>query len=246
MKRIFVAFLFVGLCNAPLFAAADDNCANGDYDYINQIYALCSTHAYNIGLDKNPTAAQRDAMNTVIALKTTVITQQLYKQYEQMESMLNRFKTQLEKAVYKTDFEIAAGGGGSDDDSGDDGESTAVVKLDLQNCSRASSDSDAVDCYRDNLAEIDAAYNENKNKSTRAMRNALEEQMERMFKLKIGNKTCEKPNDNDCKDYMNIGNNKKFEACLNEAYNCVRTLSGLLPKQQNAIYLPLNGLAQGQ
>ena len=245
MKRIFVAFLFVGLCNAPVFAA-DDSCADPDNDYINQAYALCSTHAYNIGLTENPTAAQRDAMNTVIALKTTVITQQLYKQYEQMESMLNRFKTQLEKAVYKTDFEIAAGGGGSDDDSGDDGESTAVVKLDLQNCSRASSDSDAVDCYRDNLAEIDAAYNENKNKSTRAMRNALEEQMERMFRLKIGNKTCEKPNDNDCKDHKNIGNNKKFEACLNEAYICVRTLSGLLPKQQNAIYLPLGGLTQGQ
>ena len=242
MKRIFVAFLFVGLCNAPVFAAADDNCANGDYDYINQIYALCSTHAYNIGLDKNPTAAQRDAMNTVIALKTTVITQQLYKQYEQMESMLNRFKTQLEKAVYKTDFEIAAGGGGSDDDSGDDGESTAVVKLDLQNCSREASDQDTVVCYRKNLDEIESAFNENNKKSTRKMRDELKNQMVAIYGLKINGKEklC---GNNDCK---NIGNNKNFVGCLDKAYNCVRILGGQIPKQQNAIYLPLGGLTQGQ
>lgn len=239
MKRIFVAFLFVGLCNAPLFAV-DDGCASPDNDYINQAYALCSTHAYNIGYGQNPSGAEREAMNTIIALKTTVITQQLYKQYEQMESMLNRFKTQLKKAVYKTDFEVAAGGGG-DDDSGDDVASNAVVQLDLQNCSRVATDQDAVDCYQNNLAEIDGAYQGNKNKSTRKMRDELEKLIGEVGNLMVGKEKCTQIQN--CKS---IGNNKRFDECLNSAYNCVRELRGKLPKEQNGIYLPLGGLVQGR
>ena len=86
-------------------AYADNGCENDDNDAIVAELALCSTHAYNIGATENPTGADKELMRDVIAMKTTLITQQMYRQYEQMESMLRRLKTQLEKAVLTTGLE---------------------------------------------------------------------------------------------------------------------------------------------
>ena len=98
VKNILVSFSVLALLVMPV-VAAENGCDNDDNDMIVAELALCSTHAYNIGNTKNPSGADKGLMRDVIAMKTTVITQQMYKQYEQMESMLQRLKTQLEKAV---------------------------------------------------------------------------------------------------------------------------------------------------
>ena len=81
--------------------------------YINPIYAICDTHMYNIGETENTTdSSLRDNMKEIVALKTTVISQQMYKQYEYLSATIRRIKTQLEKAV--TTANLAAAGAKSD------------------------------------------------------------------------------------------------------------------------------------
>jgi len=96
-----------------------DGCDDESNDRITPELALCSVHAYNIGEETNPDGTNRQLMKDVVALKTTVITQQMNKQYEYMEAMIRRFKTQLEKAVLTTKLQAAgATSASSDADSG--------------------------------------------------------------------------------------------------------------------------------
>lgn len=88
-------------------SSGGDGCDNDANDRIAPELALCSAHAYNIGLSENPSGADKQLMKEIIALKTTVIAQQMNKQYEYMDSMIRRFKTQLEKAVLTTKMQAA-------------------------------------------------------------------------------------------------------------------------------------------
>ncbi|MBR5354899.1 MAG: hypothetical protein IK122_02125 [Alphaproteobacteria bacterium] len=74
-----------------------------DCPYINPIYAICDTHQYNAGFDaestKNLESETIENIKEIIGLKTTVVSQQMYKQYEYLNATLRRLKTQLEKAA---------------------------------------------------------------------------------------------------------------------------------------------------
>ena len=95
------------------FAATDTSCENED-NVVNPTLALCSVHAYNVGATENlPEGGDKEMMKEVIAMKTTVITQQMFKQHEYLESMMKRFKTQLEKAVLTTKLQAAGASDGS-------------------------------------------------------------------------------------------------------------------------------------
>lgn len=121
-RRLLIAMLIACvICSMPAFSA-DNGCDNPDNDMISAELALCSTHAYNIGVTQNPTGADRELMRDVVAMKTTLITQQMYKQYQQMESMLRRLKTQLEKAVLTTTLQAAGAKTDSSNDDDDDDE----------------------------------------------------------------------------------------------------------------------------
>ncbi|MDR2412883.1 MAG: hypothetical protein LBD50_01580 [Rickettsiales bacterium] len=101
---------FAVLCLAPcaLFAATDTSCDDERNDFINQRLALCSTHVYNIGASQNPESLEvRQTMNEVVALKTTIMTQQIKKQYDALETTVKRLKTQLEKAILTASMEAA-------------------------------------------------------------------------------------------------------------------------------------------
>lgn len=147
----------------PSMVAADNGCENEDNDAVVPALALCSTHAYNIGEMQNPKdASGKQLMNDVIAMKTTVITQQLYKQYEQMESMLARFKTQLEKAVLTSSM----GAAGAKTDDGDDGGSyrssdKSIILSGATNCLQVWSNGTdaALDCLGRNVQLIITAIN---------------------------------------------------------------------------------------
>ena len=90
------------------FSASDNGCGVSSNSYINPEIALCSTHVYNIRQTKNPSdATSKQAMRDVIALKTTLMTQQLEQQYDFLEATVSRLKTQLQKAVLTTNLEAA-------------------------------------------------------------------------------------------------------------------------------------------
>lgn len=163
IRKSFILPLVLGVVALPSMAA-DNGCGEDENDAIVAELALCSTHAYNIGEMKNPTNADgKQLMNDVIAMKTTVITQQLYKQYEQMESMLARFKTQLEREVLTSSM----GAAGAKTDDGDDGGGSyrssdkSIILSGATNCLQVWSNGTdaALDCLGRNVQLIITAIN---------------------------------------------------------------------------------------
>ena len=167
----FMFLLVVALTVPGLSFAANNDCENADY--ISPTLALCSTHVYNVGGVENPkTDAEKQSMQNVIALKTTVMTQQMYKQYEYLESMIKRFKTQLEKAVLTT--KLAASGAGADgvNNSSYSGMSTDgssfrsndryVTLENARNCYDETVKLSAYECLQSNVSAVLSALNDNK------------------------------------------------------------------------------------
>ena len=156
VKNILVSFSVLALLVMPV-VAAENGCDNDDNDMIVAELALCSTHAYNIGNTKNPSGADKGLMRDVIAMKTTVITQQMYKQYEQMESMLRRLKTQLEKAILTTSLEAkgasSGSSGGSSSSSGGSYKSDDKYRVlaATENCMQKGTLDSAVSCIQSNV-----------------------------------------------------------------------------------------------
>ena len=154
LKNIFYSLLVALVVCVPAYA--DNGCENDDNDAIVAELALCSTHAYNIGKTENPTGADKELMRDVIAMKTTLITQQMYRQYEQMESMLRRLKTQLEKAVLTTGLEAkgASSSGSSSSSSSFKSDDRNIHMAGVKNCLNYYQDSELLKCYEDNLNMI--------------------------------------------------------------------------------------------
>jgi len=149
-----------------------DGCDDESNDRITPELALCSVHAYNIGAASNPSGTDRQLMKDVVALKTTVITQQMNKQYEYMEAMIRRFKTQLEKAVLTTKLQAAGAapssssdgavsGGSYSGSGGGTGSSGARSNRGLANAedclNTSTSSADAMQCLLRNVAKIQSA-----------------------------------------------------------------------------------------
>lgn len=181
-KRIFDGKLLgaisvAALLAMPSVAATNNGCDNDKNDRINPEIALCSTHVYNIGFDKNQSSeSKKQLMRDVVALKSTVMTQQIYKQYEYLDSMIRRFKTQLEKAVLTTKLQAAGADTSSAGGSSYSGVSTSksgttssrsgsnkyVVLNDARNCSIESSTIIAgLQCLSENMGKILAAVDNN-------------------------------------------------------------------------------------
>ena len=154
LKNIFYGLLVALVVCVPAYA--DNGCENDDNDAIVAELALCSTHAYNIGETENPTGANKELMRDVIAMKTTLITQQMYRQYEQMESMLRRLKTQLEKVVLTTGLEAkgASSSGSSSSSSSFKSDDRNIHMAGVKNCLNYYQDSEILKCYEDNLNMI--------------------------------------------------------------------------------------------
>lgn len=133
------------------YAASDNGCGVADNSYINPEIALCSTHVYNIRQTKNPSdATSKQAMRDVIALKTTLMTQQLEQQYDFLEATVSRLKTQLQKAVLTTNLE-AAGASSSSSSSSSVSSDRNVVLIGAENCMLKSSTSDGLSCIQNNI-----------------------------------------------------------------------------------------------
>ena len=215
MKKINLIFvilpmLFIGVANA----ATDNSCDDEKNEYINQRLALCSTHAYNIGKTSNPTSVdERQLMQDVVALKATIATQQMKKQYDFLDVTLKRFKVQLGKAILTAQAQAAGapegnsiGMGGSGGGSGSSNKSTATI----ENCS-AFSRSERVVCLRRNNVKYATALADRNISSMR-------EQVKRDARLIDANlgKESKYTIGSACDKICNARNDVDTEACFNK------------------------------
>lgn len=152
--------LLVMCCNvSPSFAASSNGCDDDKNDRINPVLALCSSHTYNIGLDYNPTNdSDKQLMRDVVALKSTVMMQQMYKQYEFLDATLSRLKTQLERSILTSKLE-AAGASSSSSATASSSNASSMPISGAENCRNAGTTSEVMNCLSRNLNRISAAIN---------------------------------------------------------------------------------------
>lgn len=203
------AALLLGLVMAvPAFAATRDNgCGDPDNVYINPELALCSVHAYNIGHTNNPNSSSADSqiMRDVVALKTTVMMQQMYKQYSFLEATINRIKTQLKREILTTQAEVAGAPSGSSSGASSVGGNNGVSGA--ENCRTAGSTSDVMSCLSRNVDRIATAIS---NSDIGAARRQIETDLETLKLYDNLEKTEADPN--------NIKNDKYMSQPLATAY----------------------------
>ena len=142
------------------------------YDFVNPDYALCTTAAYNVGMKSNPdNQSDREQMNQVVALKTTVIAQQMKKQYDYLEATIKRLKTQLEKAVLTTNMQVAGAAANEDSYKSND---KNVILSDAENCKLKTSTKSTMECFQTNIRAIRYAIsNGNTNQAKKQLQNDL-------------------------------------------------------------------------
>ncbi len=217
VRAILIALVVFG----PCAVRANDSCADDANDAISPDFALCSTHVYNIGQTENPDAENRALMKDVIAMKTTLVTQQMYKQYEQMESLLRRFKTQLEKAVTMSKFEMA--GADSEKSSSSSGgyasNNSRIHIAGAQDCSRIYNDADTLKCYQANIDNIERTSNYGQDVTT-DLKKQLAGDYEGLIKLEYGASKCDI--DESCKTANSAMTKKVFESCMVNYRNCLQ------------------------
>ena len=248
--------LLVAMCAVSLFTgsaiAASNGCDNENNDRINQDLALCSVHAYNTGATKNPnTSSERQQMNEVVALKTTVMTQQMKKQYDYLEVTIKRFKTQLEKAILTAQMEAAGAGPGAADGGGTGGIGAKSTDRNVhlagtENCNNKNTKAEVYQCLRQNYNVI---YNMSSGGQT--ISTEVRRQLANDYKVATGNmpstekiylsdydatsKTSKKRAEHDmCSEFQKISGRANVQTCL-EALNAdIRNASDALSNANRA------------
>ena len=166
---IFNIIFGVLVCMAPVALRADDV----ECGYFNPAFGLCSTHSHNIGyvdattnLPANPDKSEDVAqMNHIIALKSTVIAQQLKDQYDALSVIIKRFKTQLEKAVLVSKIEVLTGNTASENSNGSSSGSGAngnVAISGAADCSGFTDVNGIAQCLQPNIQKVINAANSGK------------------------------------------------------------------------------------
>ena len=236
------AALLLGLVMAvPAFAATRDNgCGNPDNVYINPELALCSVHAYNIGRTNNPNSSSADSqiMRDVVALKTTVMMQQMYKQYSFLEATLNRMKTQLKREILTTQAE-AAGAPSSDSSSGYSASTgdRNIYLAGTTNCNNMATTAEVYSCLRNNYNLIYNMSNGGTNLTIELRRqlandyNVMQSNVSGVAGMTVPTVSIDGQNF-DCTAFANINSRDKFQACLNALNTGIRSATNLLQNQQ--------------
>lgn len=185
-----------------------------DVEYVDPIFALCDTHAWNIGKANNENLKSdttegkklKDQMNEIIGLKTTVIAQQMYKQYTTLDKMIKQIKIMLEKEVLKANLQVAGGASSSGD--------SAAEKVEFENCSAKGDDSETLSCLRGNLAKYTSFV------TKKLARNDVRKQMVEdadVLDIVVDDKT--KFNKTTCSKTMN---SEKMDECYKELQKGIR------------------------
>ena len=182
-------------------AFADDHCDDREeYPNINPSLVLCPVHAYNYNLNNNPESAEEtEKMKKIIAMKTTVMTQQMKKQYDFLESTLKRFKIQLEKSILLNNMQ--ANGAIAENDS-----NKAIAGV--EKCRLTSNINRTMMCLEDNLGKAEDLINNGKIQQAKRI---LEQDKQTFIGL------CNSFDNNIDEDYKNKcsnNNRQNIEECI--------------------------------
>lgn len=231
------------LCVDMVGALKNRTTEYADCPYINRIYAICDTHPFNINMSANDWAAdtkvsegggsvtgyneRQSEMNRIIGLKVTVVSQQMYKQYEYLNATLRRLKTQLQKAVLTSNLEAAGAksetgsssggllGGKSDSDK-------EIVLAGAENCWNSSSPKNAYSCIQNNLNVIKSNISTNRTNAAKQLTKTVSvaEQWEVDVCAKKNNEGACVGTDN-CKEYRS----NKYSSNKDDITKCANALS---------------------
>jgi hypothetical protein len=140
----------------PLNARELQDCLDNNFYgcKIEPDFALCNTHAFNIGqqnnefLDETTTGPQRrEQMNQVIGLKSAIIAQNLKQQYDFLNATVRQVRTSLQRAVMTAEAE--ARGAPSANAAG----GTGTTLANTRECG-GQAPANIISCIRDNYANI--------------------------------------------------------------------------------------------
>ena len=187
-----------------------------DCAYIRPVYAICDTHVYNINkTSNNIDSTQRQKMNEVIAAKITVISQQMYKQYEYLNATLRRLKTQLSKSVLTAQLQMA--GAQSDGSSGNASGSSyrdndkAVVLAGAENCSNKTNQESAYSCLQNNISLIITNADSNSQQACKQLRSAMNDAV--TWKVLTSFDALKSVDGDSCKTLKTTCNKKLVKPC---------------------------------
>lgn len=159
-----------------------DTAANSDDDYCEEVvpeYAICDTHPWNAdegyyGENKELKSDEIEKIKTAVGEKTTLVSQQLYKQYEYLRATLKRLETSLKKSVLAAQLEKA---GASSDSSSGSGSSRSndntIFLAGAENCSNKNSLDSAYSCIQNNANLIITAASTNAVKACKQLTETL-------------------------------------------------------------------------
>ena len=244
-KNIFTkifATLIAAVFVVPAFAASDNGCGDDENNRIVPVLALCSSHTYNIGLPYNPTTdSDKQLMRDVVAMKSTIMMQQMYKQYQFLESTLSRLKTQLEREILTSQLQAAgAASGDSSSSASASAQDRNVYIVGASNCNNAATTADVFTCLRNNYNLINSMSNSGTNLTIE-----LRRQLENDYNVMIQNKpegvtipaVSVGSNQNfDCT--KNITGRDAFQKCMDALISGIRKATTELSKQTTNIYNP--------
>lgn len=249
-KNVFLSFLLVALVLGTDVARAANGCEDDDNDMIAAELALCSTHAYNIGETQNPDGDERELMNDVIAMKTTLITQQMFSQYTQMQSMLRRLRTQLQKAVTTTSLQAAGAKAKtvdeSEESSGFKSTNRNIHMEDARDCNQELTDIKVLECLQENMKLIYDASGNGSSPSPEARKqlasdysvlknlNIKDSNDDNAFCVGVVKESCS------TKDGKLMNNKKTFTSCLDDFRNALRRCYGGVQAEERKNQASLN------
>ena len=187
-----------------------------DCSFFNPAYALCSVHSYNVGFTNeagtapaNPTDAEQiSEMNEVIALKATVIAQQMKQQYDFLNATIKRFKTQLEKAVLTSKMEILTGTSATGSSSGSGSSSNGTISG-IEDCYEVSKEN-VFDCLIRNLNKVSQALDKDPTNARKQL--ARDISLADSYKM-CNNEKCSVDID-ECKNTESQYDKKTLQTCI--------------------------------
>ena len=146
----------------------------------------------------------RPEIKEILGLKTTVLSQQLYKQYQYLDATIRRLEIQLKKAMVSVNLDVAAG-----TDSSSSSSKTSNTQFD--NCVGKSRE-ETLYCLRSNYSKLDAEVNAKRCK-------AVKEQIAKDLNTATAytkTKDSKKTEDRTCYDKKTITD---CSACLSEYFS---------------------------
>lgn len=244
-KNIFTkifATLIAAVFVVPAFAASDNGCGDDENNRIVPVLALCSSHTYNIGLPYNPTTdSDKQLMRDVVAMKSTIMMQQMYKQYQFLESTLSRLKTQLEREILTSQLQAAgAASGDSSSSASASAQDRNVYIVGASNCNNATTTADVFTCLRNNYNLINSMSNSGTN-LTIELRRQLENDynvMQTNMPTGVAVDPVSVGSDQNFDCTKNITGREAFQKCMDSLVSGIRKATTELSKHTTNIYNP--------